>query len=727
MLLAALQFAAPALLGGLGAAALPLLIHLLLRPRARRVRFPPVSLLYAALASGQRAQRWRNVVLLLLRCVLLACIAVLLARPTCAPAVTASEQNLSVAAMLVVDDSWSTQYALEPGRTIFSAAREAALHAVRAAADWPQPSTLGLVWADPQQPLTEPTGDYSVVRLRLTRRQTVRPHANPLGHALRQAAARLQAARQPRRRLIVFTDQAAHAWRDVPAGLLSGIENLRVQVHCVGPATRSNIALTGASGPTGRHPESAPVPIQATVGATGLGSSCSLVIRDLVRPLARIGPLELSADSRRDVSELLPPRPRGAHALIVRAEPADRLNFDQQRYVAFQTAERPTAWLITAPDADPEADLTALLIRNLLAPETLPDERQLVSFAHLRPGELVALVAASGSGEGQADAQRGAANLVVVLGGVELSAAARQALSQQAERGATVLLLPGSGAEATDWPGLRPLLADELLRVETLDAVVSISWERGSTFADRGPELDELTRAAVRRRALVAGLAEGVRVEARYTDGVPAIVGRPWGRGRLLLLTTSPDPAWSELGLRAAGLLTWLHTLLQDALPPPDRVAMFTAGQATRRSFAGLPDRGIAHVVSLTDEGWRPVTVRVANAEPGEPWPTALPGLYEIRTSDPQSGERIVYAVNWPAEESNLRPIGSDRLAALLGISAAQLQVTAERGDGEEQPGRLERLLVLRDPARGLPLLLLAVVVAELLLANRRRPTPVSA
>ena len=53
-LLAVLEFAQPALLAGAAAAVLPFVIHWLLRPRPRRVAFPAVAFLSAALASGLR-------------------------------------------------------------------------------------------------------------------------------------------------------------------------------------------------------------------------------------------------------------------------------------------------------------------------------------------------------------------------------------------------------------------------------------------------------------------------------------------------------------------------------------------------------------------------------------------------------------------------------------------------------------------------------------------------
>ena len=62
-----LTFAFPALLGGALVAGLPWLIHLILRPRPQRVRFPAVTLLRPVLIAGRRASKLRNLWLLAIR------------------------------------------------------------------------------------------------------------------------------------------------------------------------------------------------------------------------------------------------------------------------------------------------------------------------------------------------------------------------------------------------------------------------------------------------------------------------------------------------------------------------------------------------------------------------------------------------------------------------------------------------------------------------------------
>ena len=105
-----LTFAFPALLGGALAAGLPWLIHLILRPRPQRVRFPPVTLLRPVLIAGRRASKLRNFWLLLIRTLVIVLLAALLAAPACSTSAAALGRSGPIANLIVFDDSLSMTY-----------------------------------------------------------------------------------------------------------------------------------------------------------------------------------------------------------------------------------------------------------------------------------------------------------------------------------------------------------------------------------------------------------------------------------------------------------------------------------------------------------------------------------------------------------------------------------------------------------------------------------------
>ncbi|HEY4222743.1 MAG TPA: BatA domain-containing protein, partial [Myxococcota bacterium] len=76
-----LAFLDAGLLGGLLVAALPTLIHLISKRRARRVKWAPMELLLRSQKRTARSIRLRQLLLLLVRTLLLACAALAVARP----------------------------------------------------------------------------------------------------------------------------------------------------------------------------------------------------------------------------------------------------------------------------------------------------------------------------------------------------------------------------------------------------------------------------------------------------------------------------------------------------------------------------------------------------------------------------------------------------------------------------------------------------------------------
>ena len=189
-----------------------------------------------------------------------------------------------------------------------------------------------------------------------------------------------------------------------------------------------------------------------------------------------------------------------------------------------------------------------------------------------------------------------------------------------------------------------------------------------------------------------------------------------------MLLTTSPDPVWSELGIRAAPLITWLHQLIAEAAGPPARSGELIAGQRSTRVFGALPKRGLVRVSAastvMPDAKW----IRLRAGVPRDSWPSELAGIYSISTAA-ESSPSATYAVNWPAEESDLRTADLDLLKARLGVERVTLDAPEENGE-EESSGMLAHWLAERSLRPLLAGLLVALFLGELLLANRTRRAP---
>lgn len=701
-MLASLTFLAPSLLVGIAAAAIPIVIHLMLRPRPRRLRFPPVTFLASALASGKRAQRVRDTWLLTARATLLGLFALLLAEPTCTRRATSDTASGPIAAAIVLDDSWSTRYRLDESGTILDRCVAMGERLLLSSRGWPQPSALGFYSADPSSTPIDPATDVTATRDALAAAAAANPHAAPLGRALREAARGMAATRQSNRRIAILTDLAAHAWRDVQPGVFRGIENLTVRIVCPHGEPRSNLAIRSVSGPATLQPMNTPGGATATVLAEGLAARASLRARRGNELVQKQNAIDMAAGESREIGIQLPGLRRGTYWLAVDIEPADRLIFDQTRYLAWQTGPRARVWLVSQNGPE-DNDLSITIIRNLLAPESLEGAEQPLDFQWLDPSEIPAAAAKLGGER---------VDLIVLLPLNQLADVCRQTLLKQVESGAALLLVCSSSESQLDWPGLTRVFSTGTPKCERLDAARTFDWDAASPFAGERIGLDELPRAFVRRRLLLDPLSEGVLVHARFGDQVPAILSKRLGRGELYLMASSPDPAWSELGIRAGGLLTWLHTLIGRTQAAADRAIQFTIGESLRSPIIlprSVKSATLISETEITDEmALRPVDGRIADL------PIRVPGAYAIKS--PDSGPAFRIAANWPGEESELAAISPERIRELLGVDEVRV------GDGleEEQavPGAWW-LAKANDPLAIFSMVLMAVLTIEVWLSRR--------
>ena len=126
-----LGFVNPLLLWGALAAAIPVVIHLFFRRRPRPTPFPAIDFILRARRETERRLRLKKLLLFAARTLLLAAVAVALARPrleTPGEAAAAVPKGPSATA-IVLDASGSMRYRLD-GKALFERARADALGAV---------------------------------------------------------------------------------------------------------------------------------------------------------------------------------------------------------------------------------------------------------------------------------------------------------------------------------------------------------------------------------------------------------------------------------------------------------------------------------------------------------------------------------------------------------------------------------------------------------------------
>src|SRR5882724_7785987 len=103
-------FVTPALLAGAALIAVPIVLHLIMRREAQRIKFPALRFVQQRRNLNQHRLRLRQWLLLALRCAIIAFLAFALARPTLRGSVGAGKDGAAVASALVFDNSLRMQY-----------------------------------------------------------------------------------------------------------------------------------------------------------------------------------------------------------------------------------------------------------------------------------------------------------------------------------------------------------------------------------------------------------------------------------------------------------------------------------------------------------------------------------------------------------------------------------------------------------------------------------------
>jgi hypothetical protein len=621
-----MNFLNPLFLFGLAAAAVPILIHLFTRKRPREMAFPSLEFLAEVNRSEIRRLRLRQWLLLLLRTLAVAALALAMSRPAL-KGNTGVGRGGSTTMVALVDQSGSMG-ATAQGGTLFGEARRAVegLLATLGPAD-----ELLLVPYDegPHPASSRPLADAGRLRAAV-QGLTVTARATDHVRALEFAARALAESHALNRELFWLSDFQAAGFGPGGAGVERAPDGpwarSRVYLMPLVPVSRANVGLTDAS--------LAPTESGTALSITGVAHGArpgdlSVEVRDLAAD-AELGRGYLAIPQDGEASTLLPlarlPE-RGGVALI----PDDALPLDNRRVFAAGPAgaarvlvredgpASPVRLALEAGSAASGLDVTVVDAAALAARIASADVVVLDDLPRLGPIEEQAVL----------DFYRGGGGLLVVL---------------------------GSHADPAFWNGT--LLGE--LGVGPLGAMApataGAAWRLRRTVAGH-PALagfparpgEPLSTASFRSiRALgasgTARTGAPARVLLEYDRGHPALVEAP----HALVLAAALEPAATDFAVSGA-FLPLLHQCVKvlargtaaGSLVPGERYSA-PAGTATWR----IEDEDGREVPSeLVAAGG---ATRLASA------PIERPGLYRVL----QGGAlRSTFAVNPPAQESDLAAV----------------------------------------------------------------------
>ncbi len=725
-----MSFLNPWLLLGVAGIASPIIVHLLARKQVKRVVWAAMRFLKVTVDRNQRKMRIEDILLLVMRCLILALLAFALARPSLREGgigLTGGDET----AILLLDNSGSMS-TTDGAVSRFEKAERAAgqildgLPAGSRVAVWLVSDTV-------HESVSEPVRDLALARksIREARRSDQGTEWQP---ALRRAVEVLKKQPGARKSIYAITDGQAIGWKgmgEISRLLELAKREMRATLVLVGEGEERNLSVTDVRLATALPTVNQPLRFEVSVAnfgpAEARGVSVALAIDD--EPPADEQMLDAipPGGAPKTISLFATFREPGFHTVTARVH-ADRCPFDDQRCLALRVIDEVNVLLVDgAPGTEPR-DSEVFYLRNALVP--VP--------AELRDKFFIKTRTVTG-----AEFERAALrdfDAVVLANLVDMSPLAADALQNFIRAGGGLLVFPGSRINARLYNerllGERGLLPAAFgpARGEVFDEAIAERPARfirlqSKDYAHRIVELwndpasgtlgtAQFYRAISlqpARKSDVPGDAGLPAVVLSYADGEPAVMERPFGLGRVVQFSSTADGAWNDLPVRPV------------FLPLMHRTLGFLIGRTGDRLNvrAGVPfaetvpaERAGKNYV-VTEPGAKPGAGRtravvVKNGIPQvEHADTSAAGAYSVHFTD-ETGTTLRFASASDPAESDLHEFSTADFASLGSVARIVRWTPAVdlRGQMERTRNGTELWLPLAFLAIGL-------VVAETLLGNR--------
>ncbi len=678
-----MTFAAPLFLLAALAAAIPVVLHMVQRRKAKDLPFPTLRFLRRSAEKTRRRKRIHDALLMALRAAVLLLLAIGLARPT-VTSLGALWGNAQTGAVIVLDNSASMGL-IDADRVRFETAVAAATQILDQLADGDQVAVLpccGPPLADAGR--LQRTQD--AVRQILRQCRVSYERAN-LSLRLQQARELLAKSDAPNKQIYILTDMQRTSWEKAEAGRPKG-EGTPPSAFPLSPSQIPIILIDCNRAPKPNVAVEA-VDLEAAIPLAGLPVKAAVTLRNTAT-VAQARMVELLVDGVKEASSpelTLPPLGRakhefaftlkqgGLHRGLVRLVGEDGSKYDDRRFFAVEAGEGvPVAVVKPERHEIPYLDDGYYLERALAAG---PESGGAIRPTTLLPADLTAEPLEK-------------YRVLFCLNLPALNPGAAERLRTYLAGGGNIVWICGDNVNVEAYNRMDEQAGGRLLPAPLVDVRRSRPQDRRDSwhvsYLDREhPALMRLAEPASLYESVLVykhvRMAAGpqVRVLARLDDGEPLLVQRNAGQGKVLMLGASAHVDWSNLPLRPIflPLVTQLtfdlagieranrnliagQPLVLVAQPPS---AGSASGASSSQPGAAVPQPPVE--VEVTRPGGE--TLRLPASSEFRYADTHEIGIYVLRPLGAAAAGQTAYAVNFDPDEADPAKIERQQLEGLLG------------------------------------------------------------
>lgn len=642
-----MNFASPLFLLGLVAAAMPIVIHLIGNHHAPNRPFAALDFILRCNRRVAQHLKIRHVILLIIRCLLIALTVVIMAKPYAEvpsdlPALSGNAKSV----VIIIDDSLSMRQQVN-GILLFSRAQTQAQELVTLLG--PQADIAVLRFSHPSAPLSQLTRDTWRVRAAIS---SIKPSYRfaDLAPALLQANRLLADSPLPDRHIFVLSDMAKHGW-----GSGSPL-NHNIQFHPVDVAkglSQENHAVVELS--------SVPAPTVGPRSVEILARLCNyrpqsdslqitLKIDDqpIARGLQQVGPWACANKTFHHTF-----LQGGVHLAMVSLA-SDKLPDDDQRYLMIEVESVIRTLLINGGPSPIRHQDELFYLQAALQPTgiggqpiiskvILPTELKQI---RLDDYDVVVLSNLSSLPDGQ---KKNLENYVQRGGGLFITLG--ENVDPEKFNHSLVNLLPQNLWGPTSANSTAS--SDMVLRLGRISAehpIFNTIWSEADGGGLRSARFNRVYRlspaARVHRKVL-----------AYFDDGSPALIEDQRGQGRILLFTSTIDREWNDLPIRPGYLPLMQQTIRYlSRVPNPMHRRSIEVG---RRYQMKLPPHTLQARLISPDGSERRWSRKQLLDKSTLEFAVGVPGFYQISVAGSDGVlhplERENFAANIDGRESDLR------------------------------------------------------------------------